>query len=176
MRTHTRVETPVLDASSLAMGDVIRNRNFLKKSVYYLTLAVAMLALNIVSSFGLRWLGVVALVWFLAVSAWSFVRWRCTTLELGLDGIWIGGVFRSSLVPWGNISDFQIREPARRTPLMVSLYWWADQARVVLRDGTKRRLRAVQPYHGQMTISYFAETDADRIVADLNERATSQSG
>jgi hypothetical protein len=56
---------------------------------------------------------------------------------------------------------------------MLAFAWWIDQAKVVLKNGSSLRLRAIEPWHGFTALTYFSiqrVTDADRTVEALNAR------
>jgi hypothetical protein len=78
----------------------------------------------------------------------------------------------SRTLVWDDIQRFEIRSPTLRTPFMLAFRWWADQAHVVLRDGTKHRIRAIEPWHGFTVLTYFSIsswTKADMNVETLEE-------
>jgi hypothetical protein len=112
------------------------------------------------------------------LSAHYLLSWRRATLTASADGVVIGGIYRRRYLRWDQIARFEIREPHKRTPFMLAFAWWIDQAKVVLRDGSSARIRAIEPWHGFTDVTYFSirkHTDADETVKWLNAERTRRS-
>jgi len=93
-------------------------------------------------------------------------------LVVSEDGLTLGGVRRSRQLGWDDIARFEILDPGGRTPFMLAFAPWRDQAQAVLHDGTRVRLRAIEPWHGFTALTYFAiqrGSKADQTVESLND-------
>jgi hypothetical protein len=150
----------------------IRNRNLKWVAIRASAFALFFLWLDLVSGFGL---GVVlGLVLFLVPAATAvayFVSWKSDVLEVRIDGISIEGFRTKRSLLWSDIDRFTICEPAHRSLMMLTFRSWADQAAVVLCDGSTIKLRAVQPWHGFTIIGNVAvgsTTDIDHLIGRLN--------
>lgn len=149
----------------------IRNANFLKNGLVWLGLAAIALIANVASAFSAGWVGLVLLVIPAVVATACLALWRTYELAISKHGVRIGRPLKDLVLGWPDILRFEIREPARRTPFMLNFRPWADQARVVLADGTTHRVRAVQPWHGFTALTFFSitgPTAADAVVDTLN--------
>jgi hypothetical protein len=146
----------------------LRNPNLANPAIAWLAIAGVVL---IVGRTALPVLGWAIVALFVGAGAIPLVSWRRVTVRCEDSGITVSGITRSRFVPWRAIDHFEIRPPHRRTPFMLSFTWWLDQAAVVLRDGERIRLRAIQPRHGWTVLTYFRiirRTPADEIVDRLN--------
>jgi hypothetical protein len=155
-----------------ALPKRIRNRNLLHVAIRVAVIALIFLVLDVVSGFGLGVaLGALLFIVPAAIAASYFVSWKCDVLDVRTDGISIEGLRSSRSLPWSEIERFEIREPARRTLTMQTFRPWADQATVLLRDGSVLRIRAVQPWRGYTILGEIAvgsRTDTDDLVRWLN--------
>jgi hypothetical protein len=149
----------------------IRNTNLLRAGLTFLLFGGPLLVVAAVSSVdpgGIVWALALILV---GVGALYLASWRRVTLDVLRDGVRLGGVVRARVVRWADIGRFDIRGPGQRTPFMVAFIPWADEARIVLRNGSVRRIRPVQPWHGFTALTYASirgGTSSDDVVAELN--------
>jgi hypothetical protein len=149
-----------------------RNPNFARAGAEWFVLAGLLLAATLAVNSAYRWIAAALCVGSAMASAFYFLSWRHADLEVTREGVAVGGVFRQHSLTWGQIVRFEIREPARRTLFMLAFHWWADQATVRLVDGSRLRVRALEPWHGFTAISYFAitrHTKSDEAVDRLND-------
>jgi hypothetical protein len=112
----------------------------------------------------------------LTLSVYYLVSWRRATLTASPEGVVVGGIYGQWHIRWDEIARFEIRDPHKRTPFVLSFAWWIDEAQVVLRDGRSVRIRAVEPWHGFTALTYFTirrHTEADEAVKWLNEARAS---
>ena len=148
-----------------------RNPNFLQAGIGWSIPAVV--ALVAAAGAGLPSGTAVAIVVVLGgLVAYYFASWFRRTLRVFPDRIVIGHVFSHRDVPWDHVGEFAIREPPRRTPIMLAFHWWADEAEVTLTDGSVLRLAGLEPRHGITALSLFSivrRTAADEAVEWLND-------
>lgn len=149
-----------------------RNWNFGKSTLMFALLAGLLAWMNVVSSWRLEWLGIGLLVAAVVGTLYFAASWWWATLSVDHDRVRVGGVVRRVTCEWGEIERFTIMRPDDRSPFMLAFWWWRDQARLVVRDGSSRRVRAIEPRHGFTVLTYVQikdETDADQKVAWLNQ-------
>ena len=153
----------------------IRNANFRRAFLGEAAVFTLLVAFNVATGFRLGELGIGVLVFVGGPAIYHLVSWRRATLEVGVDGIVLSDLWVRRRLDWPEIESFGIRAPGRRSLLMLLAAPCADQARVLLRDGSRARIRAVQPYHGGAAPSLFqvrGMTDSDRLVDRLNQLIT----
>jgi hypothetical protein len=161
-------------ASDFELPVTFRNWNFAKSAVAYAVLALLLLWLNSVSAWGLEWLGIGLLGVAVAAMLFFAASWLLATLRVEFDSIRVGGLTTRSRFAWDEIESFSIMRPEDRTPFMLNFWPWRDQARLVLRNGDSRRVRAIEPRHGFTAVTIFrvqGQTDADQKVEWLNRFA-----
>ncbi len=162
-----------------ALPQRIRNRNLRWVTILASAIALFFLWLDLVSSFGLGVvLGLALFVVPATVAIVYFISWKYDVLEVRRDGISIEGFRGSRSIPWSEIDRFEIRGSARRSLMMLTFRPWADQAKVVLGNGSVVRIRAVQPWRGFTMFGKIAvgsRTHTDDVVAWLN-RLQSRAG
>lgn len=149
-----------------------RNWNFLRTGLVWLFLMALVLWATRAARDGSQWLGVVLVAGTAIVGACYVLSWWLADLVVFDRGVRVGHLLGTRFVSWEQVDRFEIRDPQRRTPFMLAFYWWADRARLRLRDGTTLRLRAIEPWHGFTGLTYLSisgPTDADEAVAWLNE-------
>ena len=148
-----------------------RNANVLRAGIAESIIAVALLAINIVSSFRLGELGIGALAFVAGSALYHLASWYSAVLEVGSKGVTVSDVFVRRELAWDAVAAFEIRAPGRRSPLMLLAHPWADQAKVRLTSGRRLQVRAIEPYHGSGAPTLFAlrsTTKADEWIAALN--------
>jgi hypothetical protein len=128
------------------LSRTVRNGNYPRTGCAVALLAIAALWINLVSSWGLEWLGVAVQVILTAWAVALFVLWRRATLQVDDASVQVGGFMHTTVIPWAEVSSFCIRDPEDRT-----LFVWVfaprkTQGRLILRDGTSLRIRAIEPW------------------------------
>jgi Bacterial PH domain len=122
-----------------------RNPNFLRAGLEWLLPAAVFLFVVVAAPATAKWLPAVPFAAALTLSVFYIVSWWRATLAASPEGVVIGGIYGQRHIRWDEIARFEIRDPHKRTPFMLSFAWWIDQAKVVLRDGRSARIRAVEP-------------------------------
>jgi hypothetical protein len=151
-----------------------RNWNFAKNAVVYAVCSGALLWLNVVSSWGLQWLGIGLLAAAAASTAFFTASWYVAVLRVDCDHVYLGGLTKRMRIAWDDIDAFSIMAPADRTPFMIVFGPWRGQAHLLLRNGQSHRVRAVEPRYGFTSLTFVnvrEVTDADRKVQWLNRFA-----
>jgi hypothetical protein len=150
----------------------IRNPNFAFDTALWLVATGILLVVTITIDPTLRWVAALLLLAGATATAFYYLSWRRADLLVSRGGVELGGMFRRHSFTWVKIDHFAIREPSRRTPLMLTFRPWADQAELTLVAGSTLRVRALQPWHGVTAFIYFTisrPTKQDHIVKWLNE-------
>lgn len=148
-----------------------RNPNFLRAGLEWLLPAALSLLAVVAAPTNTKWLPGVPFAAALILSVYYLASWRRATFTASPGGVVIGGIHSQRHIRWDEIARFEIRDPHKRTPFMLAFAWWIDQAKVVLRDGSSARIRAVEPWHGFTALTYFSigrHTEADEAVKWLN--------
>jgi hypothetical protein len=148
------------------------NTNFKRDAAPWFVLALLFLVPLVFAPIDAKWLPGVPFLITTSRAAYCMLAARRVDVVVTVDGITLHGVFRSRHVPWDQIERFEIREPWRRTPFMLTFRPWVDQARVRLVGGSSRRIRAIQPRHGLTSATYFSIQhygDADGTIDALND-------
>jgi hypothetical protein len=151
-----------------------RNWNFAKSAVVYAVLSGALLWLNLVSSWGLEWLGIALLAATIASTVYFAASWFMAVLYVDFDGVRLGDLTKRTCIGWDDIEAFSIMDPAGRTPFMLNFWPWRDQAHLVLTSGESMRVRAIEPRHGFTVLTLVmirGVTGADQTVEWLNRFA-----
>lgn len=159
------------ELGKVRLGVPIRNPNYLKLAISWFVVGAAALAVNAISSFRLRELGVFILAGPLLLSAFELLKWQRVTLGPDSTGVTEHRLLTRRTIAWSEIDRFEISDPVDRTPLMLSFAWWADRCAVRLVGGRRHSIPAVQPYHGFTILSVLnlrRWTSADVIVDELN--------
>ena len=161
---------------ALRLPQRFRNRRFLRRA--FLWLAPATIGVVCVVAAPQAWIG--ALLFLVSAAAGTFyvVAWRRVDLKVLSDNVVVGGVFRSHAIAWGDIREFEIMSPSRRTPFRVVFRPWTLPASVRLTDGAVLRVGAIDPRQSLRPLTYFgmvAPTTADQIVDWLNQLSRAHS-
>jgi len=160
-----------LDGVSVRLPTRFRNPNFARASFDWAIPALLFLVPLLFVPLAYKWFFGAVFIVTSALSVYYFVARQRVDLVVAEEGLTIGGVRRTRQIAWDDVARFQIRDPRRRTPFMLSFAPWRDQAQAVLRDGTSVRLRAIEPWHGFPALTYVGVrrvSNADRTVESLN--------
>jgi hypothetical protein len=161
-------------STPLDISKTIRNGNYLRTGCIATALAIAMLWLNIVSSWGLEWLGVALQVVLTGWAILALTLWRRATLRVDEEAVRVGGLRRERVVPFAEVASLSIRAPVERTLLVWMFARWKTQARLDLQDGSSLRIRAIQPWPSNWM--WDRPEGADRLVDALDDYRDLRSG
>ncbi len=157
----------------------LHNSNFLRAVFEWAIVAAFFWVATVSAADQTKWLPAALAAAATFVVVVYAISWAWADLLVSEDGVRVGGVFRRRSLRWDEIGSFAIREPWKRTPFMLSFAWWIDQARVTLVDGSRIRVRAVEPWHGFTVWTFVAiqrRTAADETVSWLNRLRSERCG
>jgi hypothetical protein len=151
--------------------------HFLEPALISFLLALVGAVITVASPDG-RLIGLLLFVVSASLTAYFVLSWRRVDLQVTSDHIEIGGVFQSRSLSWNDIRRFDILPPARRRPFLVTFRPWKLQAHVTLRDGSTRRVRAIDPRGIFTPLTWFgmiAPGHADEVVEWLDQLVEAHS-
>jgi hypothetical protein len=159
--------------NSITSWPVVRNANLLAGAICWSVVGLLWVLVDVVSSLGLGALGVALPIVSLGFASFWLVSWGRATLKVDREGVTITDIGSERRFTWVEIARFEILDWSHRTRLRVRFFFpRADQARVILKDGSGVRIRAVQPYHTWAIYTMWRSSNADRVVGRLNEFQT----
>jgi hypothetical protein len=148
---------------------VVRNPNLLVEGLCWLTFGAFWVLVDVVSSLWLGALGVALAVVSLGLAGYWLASWWRAALRVHRDGITITGLGNKRRIAWADVRHFEILDWLERHTLRAQFFPRSDQARVLLKDGTVVRIRAVQPYHAMAIYTVWRPSKADRVVERLEQ-------
>jgi hypothetical protein len=154
-----------------------RNSHFLEPALLWFLPALVGAVITVASPDG-RLIGLLLFLVSAALTAYFVLSWRRVDLRVASDHIEIGGLLQSHSLSWNDIRRFEILPPPRRRPFLVMFRPWTLQAHVTLRDGSTRRVRAIDPRGVFTPLTWFgmiAPGQADAVVEWLNQLVEAHS-